>query len=259
MHVHDMVSAYGEHQNRRSGVLGTDRESMPPTVGRFLVVLALLALTTPAAVAAQPLSISASVAVTWLDRADAGSRPPTFPYLRGAPSLGSVFPPAVVALWRGEPGWTFDAGSADAVAFFGWDGPGQGDEYLRSTRLTQGSVSLELAYVPATRTAFVNGLPVRLPAGHDVILVDHADEQPTVAGTLRVGGSEPELIEEFLGRSPDILAFARCDVALPEDASPDGERIRRAMQGILDERCQLMAGMHPESDLHDVPLELLPR
>lgn len=226
---------------------------MPPTVGRFLVVLALA---TPAAVAAQPLSISASVAVIWLDRADAEPRPPTF---GEPPSLGSVFPPAVVALWRGRPGWAFDADSADAVAFSGWDGPGQDGEHIRSTRLTQGSVSLELAYVPATRTAFVNGLPVRLPAGHDLILVDHADEQPTVAGTLRVGGSEPELIEEFLGRSPDILAFVRCDVALPEDASPDGERIRRAMQGILDERCQLMAGTHPGSDLRDVPLELLPR
>lgn len=75
MRVHDMVLAYGEHQNRRSEVLGADRESMPPTVGCLLVVLAL---TTPATVAAQPLSISASVAVTWLDRADAEPRPPAF-------------------------------------------------------------------------------------------------------------------------------------------------------------------------------------
>lgn len=223
---------------------------MTPTIRSLLVVLALM---TPAATGAQPLLISASVAVIWLDRADAEPRPPA---LGGPPSLGSVFPPAVVALWRGRPGWAFDA-SAEAVAFFGWDGPGRDGEHVRSTRLTQGSVSLELTYVPSTRTAFVNGLPVRLPAGHDVILVDHADEQPAVAGTLRVGGSEPELIEEFLGRSPNILAFVRCDVALPEDASPDGERIRRSMQGILDERCQLMAGTHPGSELRAVPLEPL--
>lgn len=223
---------------------------MTPTIRSLLVVLALM---TPAATGAQPLSISASVAVTWLDRADAEPRPPT---LGGPPSLGSVFPPAVVALWRGRPGWAFDA-SAEAVAFFGWDGPGRDGEHVRSTRLTQGSVSLELTYVPSTRTAFVNGLPVRLPAGHDVILVDHADEQPTVAGTLRVGGSEPELIEEFLGRSPDILAFVRCDLPLLEDASSDGGRIRRAMQRTLDERCQLMTGTHPGSGLRAVPLNPL--
>lgn len=64
--------------------------------------LILLVLTAPAVTTAQPLSVTASVAVTWLDRVDAEPGTPTF----GEPvSLGSVFPPAVVVLWRGRPGW----------------------------------------------------------------------------------------------------------------------------------------------------------
>ena len=212
----------------------------------------LLMLTVPAAVAAQPLSVTASVAVTWLDRVDAELGKPTF----GEPvSLGSVFPPAVVVLWRGQPGWAFED-ATETVSFSSWDGrPGR----LRSTRVMQGRVELELTYDPATRTARVNGLPVQLPAGHDVILVDNIDDQPVVVRTLRVGGSAPELIEEFLGRDPALVGFVRCDVPLPEDAFPGRAHIRRGMQRILDERCQLMAGTHVGSGLPGVPLEPLPR
>ena len=214
--------------------------------------LILSMLTAPAAAAAQPLSVTASVAVLWLDRPDFDPGPPTF----GEPvSLGEVSPPAVVALWRDRPGWAFDADfTHEAAAFGSWDGPRQGAAHLRSTGAAQGRIRLELAYAPATRTAFVNGLPVRLPAGHDVILVDHADGRPTVVGTLRVGGSEPEPIEEFLGRSPDLVEFVRCDLPLPEETSAERERARRSTQRILDERCQLMAGTHPGSGLRDVPL-----
>ena len=84
-------------------------------------LLGLLMLTVHAATAAQPLSVTASVAVTWLDRVDAELAPPTF----GEPvSLGSVFPPAVVVFWRGQPGWAFEA-ATEKVSFSssgGWPG-----------------------------------------------------------------------------------------------------------------------------------------
>ena len=107
--------------------------------------LVLLMLTVPAATAAQPLSVTASVAVTWLDRVDAELAPPTL----GEPvSLGSVFPPAVVVLWRGQPGWAFEA-ATEKVSFSssgGWPGG------RRSTSVMQGRVRLELTYAPATLT-----------------------------------------------------------------------------------------------------------
>ena len=214
--------------------------------------LILLVLTAPAVTTAQPLSVTASVAVTWLDRVDAEPGTPTF----GEPvSLGSVFPPAVVVLWRGRPGWAFED-VTERVSFSGWDGPGAD---FRSTRVMQGKIELVLIYDPATRTARVNGLPVQLPAGHDVILVDDVDDQPAVVGTLSVGGSAPMLIEGFLGRDPTLMEFVRCDVPLPEEVFRGRAHIRRGMQRILDERCQLMAGTHPGSGLRDVPLERLPR
>ncbi len=213
--------------------------------------LILLMLTAPVATVAQPLSVTASVAVTWLDRVDA--EPDTL-ICEEPVSLGSVFPPAVVVLWRGQPGWAFED-ATEKVSFS--SSGGFGDE-IRSTSVTQGRVGLELTYDPETRTARVNGLPVQLPAGDDVILVDNVDDQPAVVGTLSVGGSVPELIEEFLGRDPAVTAFVRCDVSLPEDAFPGKARIRRGLQRTLDERCQLIAGTHPGSGLCGVPLELLP-
>lgn len=123
----------------------------------------------------------------------------------------------------------------------------------------QGKIELVLIYDPATRTARVNGLPVQLPAGHDVILVDDVDDQPAVVDTLSVGGSAPMLIEGFLGRDSTLMEFVRCDVPLPEEVFRGRAHIRRGMQRILDERCQLMAGTHPGSGLRDVPLERLPR
>ena len=112
-------------------------------------------------------------------------------------------------------------------------------ERLSTVSVKQGAVRLQIAYVHATRELTLNGIPVDLPEGHDVVLVDDVDAAPVVVDTIRIGGSEPEWIETFLARSERVLDYIRCDLPLPEDAFGD-ERFRRGMQRTLDERCEMM-------------------
>lgn len=207
----------------------------------FLLVL----LVWPAAAAAQPELISASVAVTWLGGWGAGA---SGVRVDEAPvSLGVVSPPALVVLWRGQPGWTFRSDGR----FSGGGGAGTraGESGSLWIAVTRGDVRLELEYGPRTRTVRVNGRPVPLPEGHGVVLIDHVDEEPEVVRTLSLAGEEPEPVEVFLGRSQEIREFMRCDVPLPADiffvagVAPDlAGRFRDFMQETLDERCRLMGG-----------------
>ena len=202
---------------------------------------ALLLVLFAAPALAQPMSITASTAVTWIDLADEVPEEPLLGL--GEVTMGSVYHPAVVVVWRGQPGWMFkddSPESANTLSFAGSDSYRRTGEPIRSVSAKQGAVRLEIAYDHSTREARVNGIPVRLPEGHDVILVDDADTEAAVVGTLRVGGSGPEWIETFLGRSETVRAFVRCDVPLPEDTF-DNERFRRGMQTTMNERCELMA------------------
>ena len=126
--------------------------------------------------------------------------------------MGSVHPPAVVVVWRGRPGWTFKDDTPETANTLSFSSSGTysrrtGEPIRVSAR--QGAVRLELAYEHSTREARVNGILVQLPEGHDVILVDDADAEAVVVGTLRVGGSEPEWIEVFLGRPETVREFVR--------------------------------------------------
>ena len=196
--------------------------------------------------AAQPLSISASVAVTWLNPSSA----PADHLGENPPSLGVVSHPALVVLWRGQPGWTFrGSGPSGGMSFEGSSGITPSGEPFHSIAVVHGDIRLELEYGPRERTARVNGIPVLLPEGHDVILLDHVDEEPEVVQTLSVGGEESEPIETFLGRSQEIREFMRCDMPLPEgiflvnEAEPElAGRFHEYVQTILNERCRMLAG-----------------
>lgn len=211
---------------------------------RIFLVLLAGALSAPAA--AQPLSVSASVAVTWLNPISAqadhvGENPP---------SLGVVSHPALVVLWRGQPGWKFmGTGPLEAVSFESSGGTTPNGEWNHSIAVTHGDIRLDLGYGPSERTAQVNGTPVLLPEGHDVILLDNVDVDLEVVGTLSVGGDESEPIETFLGRSSEIREFMRCGLPLPEDVfvvdevDPEtAERFHKYVQTLLDERCLLLLG-----------------
>ena len=207
-----------------------------------VVLLLAGALFAPASSVAQPLSISASVAVTWLNPISA----PADHLGENPPSLGVVSHPTLVVLWRGRPGWTFTGtGPAAGVSFEGSSGTTAGGDSFHSIAVTHGDIRLELEYGTRARTARVNGVPVLLPEGYDVILLDRVDEEPEVVRTLSVGGEESEPIETFLSRSQEIREFMRCEVPLPEDvfssAAPElAGRFRESMQTTLDDRCRML-------------------
>ena len=159
---------------------------------------ALLFVLCAATALAQPMSITASTAVTWIDWADAGTEPAPLAEI----SMGSVHHPAVVVVWRGRPGWMFKDDTpetANTLSFSSTDTYRRTGEPIRSVSARQGAVRLKLAYEHSTREARANGILVQLPEAHDVILVDDADAKAVIVGTLRVGGSEPEWIEVSLG------------------------------------------------------------
>ena len=215
----------------------------------------ILASAAAAPALAQPLSLTASAAVTWITDTHAAPPLASEPALpdwdavleRGDVSMGDVHHPAIVVVWRGQPGWMFQddtPDSANTLSFSGGTDFGREPSSLvpiSTVSAMQGAVRLEIAYVHATRELTVNGIPVNLPEGHDVVLVDDVDADPVVVGTLHIGGSEPEWVETFLARSVRVIDFIRCDLPLPEDAFGD-KRFRRGMQRTLDERCEMRTG-----------------
>lgn len=203
----------------------------------MLMVLVLGAV--PAA--SQPLNISASVAVTWVSWE--GARAPATQL--GDTSLGFVVHPALVVVWRGQPGWTLgEEGDTSSVEFAG--GELTLDRHLEvSSAVSHGDLALEIAYVPATREASVNGIGVQMPDGHNVVLVDGADTGMPSIETLGIEPGEPERVEAFLGRSAVVREFARCDVQLPDMLPPlsagvDETMVRNMLQQMLDERCGVL-------------------
>lgn len=221
---------------------------------RYTSVL-ILAMAAAAPALAQPMTLTASVAVSWITdthAADQAAREPAFPdwdalLEREDVSMGDVHHPALVVVWRGQPGWMFedaDPETANTLSFSGGTDFSRGPSLVPLSTVSsvkQGAVRLEIAYRHETRELTVNGIPVDLPEGHDVVLVDELDVAPVVVGTVRIGGSEPEWVETFLARSDRVLEFIRCDRPLPADAFGH-ERFRRGMQRTLDERCEMMTG-----------------
>ena len=207
----------------------------------FLFIVAMPVSAMPAW--GQPMTMSASTAVLWLNGVGAERQAPPTP-LDEPISLGSVHNPVLVAVWRGTPGWMFreaDGPPQSAYVFSDGDYTPDGASII-STGGVQGGVRLELSYAPATRETTVNGLTFTLPEGHNVVLVDNVDESSQEYATLGVEGRDGEWIEMFLGRSEAVRSFIRCDVPMPPDVFAGDQRFGRGMQAMLDERCELMQG-----------------
>ena len=208
-----------------------------------LVLVLVLVLGAAVPAAAQPLDISASAAVTWLS---CDAPPPTPVAEPGDRSLGIVVNPALVVVWRGRPGWTFrDEGDTSFVEFAdGGERTFDRNVEVRSS-VSHGDLTLEIAFVPATREARVNGISVQMPDGHNVVLVDDADTAAPSIETLGIEPRGPERVEAFLGRSAVVREFARCDVQLPEmlpqlPSGVDPTMVRNMFQQMLDERCGML-------------------
>ena len=161
---------------------------------RYASVL-ILAMATAAPALAQPMSLTASVAVTWISdtsAADQAAREPAFPDWdallgREDVSMGDVHHPAILAVWRGQPRWMFqddDPEAANTLSFSSGTDFSLPPVPLSTVSVKQGAVRLEIAYVHATRELTLNGFPVDLPEGHDVVLDDDAEAAPVIVDTI---------------------------------------------------------------------------
>lgn len=117
----------------------------------------------------------------------------------------------LLVVWRGAQGW-YSKGTRQ-----GTSGGGSGGSF--HTTIRYGGLDLQLDYNSETQTAQIQGKTVKL-GDANVILVDDVDgaSGPRVAGTARV---EPDLplgptgyprVEAVLRRSPEVVAFLRCDI-----------------------------------------------
>jgi len=119
----------------------------------------------------------------------------------------------LLVLWRGSPGWhlrgTDHGGSAGGMGMSG----------RRGMTIRYGTLSLYAAFEPATRHCQIEDKDV--PLGDDnVVLVDDVDGASglRVVKTMRIDPAlpEPGRMELAIRRSPELVAFLRCDVKLPD-------------------------------------------
>jgi hypothetical protein len=118
----------------------------------------------------------------------------------------------LIVLWRGTPGWFMRPGGSTAT-----DGSSAGQSHHV---ITQGGVRLTLDYDPSARVATIQGRSLAL--GQDnVVFVDDVDSAagPRVTGTGRVPRALPGSAGQIglvLRKSPEVVAFLRCDAVLPD-------------------------------------------
>ena len=110
----------------------------------------------------------------------------------------------LLVLWRGAPGWLFGAEHTRSS--------GSTDTYNLTHEI--GTVRVDLAYDRRRRTATVNGNEISIPLPNNVVLVDGVGSSRIVTKVIAVDlttSGNPE-VASLLKRSPEIVAFLRCDV-----------------------------------------------
>ncbi len=135
---------------------------------------------------------------------------------------------ALMVLWRGTPYW-FSKGS----------GGGATDE-RRGTitvRATYGTLALDLSFDTTSRQLRLQGQPVDLGTDANVVLVDDVDSAggPRVVEVLTLDAPPPDAPNQvalMLRRSPEAVAFLRCDIRSNDSMS----------QRIFGQLCAEVAG-----------------
>jgi hypothetical protein len=126
-------------------------------------------------------------------------------------SDGMVLDLAVV--WRGSPGWFYAPGPRQG------SGGGSTNAYTMTEQI--GNVRVELTVTDSPRSVMIGTTPVEL-GGHNVVLVDGVDD-PAGFRVIKSLTIDPVFanrreIEAVLGRSPEVVAFLRCDLKLDKPA-----------------------------------------
>ena len=169
----------GPIANRAAGVAPPPLHEVPP----------------PGATSSGSGVMSASVAAGWFLHAEGA----------GAVSLD------LLVLWRGSPGWPMQATSR------GGSGGGMGSR--RGMNVRYGEISLYAAYDIGPRRYTIENDTKAL--GEDnVVLVDDVDSAtgPRVLKTLRVDPAVPPdgRVDQLVARSPELVAYLRCDAKLAD-------------------------------------------
>ena len=134
----------------------------------------------------------------------------------------------LVVIWRGAPGWFLSSqrGSQQGESSGGRAG-------LFWTAIKFGDLRLDLSLTSTPRVVSIQDRSLPIP-DKNVVLVDHADN-PTnheIVSTLTI---DPTFVDQrigpVLGRSPEIVAFLRCDV-----------RLGRPVDGALQKLCADIIG-----------------
>jgi len=126
----------------------------------------------------------------------------------------------VLVLWRGRPAWFVGGTNSSRTWSAGRSGARESGERQGPIdhEASFGDVTLKLRFDPATRMAWVQGREVSLERAN-VVLVDDVDspQHLNIVGTRQL---DPELegapprIELLLRRSPELIAFLRCETAV---------------------------------------------
>ncbi len=130
---------------------------------------------------------------------------------------------AMLMLWRGKPGWFVVGARAESQ--------GGSGAAIKGT-MDYGDVRLEYELSPGL--ARVQGRPVDLPAGTNVLLIDDVDRKgnapaiTAITGDLTTRDANPRL-SSFLKQTPAALTFLRCGEPLTD------ERLKSFNQFVCDD------------------------
>jgi hypothetical protein len=118
----------------------------------------------------------------------------------------------LLVLWRGSPGWFLRGGPQGGSS----GGSGTGRRHLT---LKYGGLFLQVLFDGPARLAEIEDR--KIPLNDDnVLLVDDVDSAggPKVVKTLRVDPdlSDPHRAEIAIRRSPELVAYLRCDIKLSD-------------------------------------------
>jgi hypothetical protein len=119
----------------------------------------------------------------------------------------------LAVVWRGRPGWFLE--NKDQ---YGASGGGNDASFQQTIKY--GGVRLDFRFVRTPRTLTILDR-IRLDLNDaNVVLVDQVDdpEKATVVARIAIPSTlaSPGALVQPFGRSPEILAFLRCDVEVPQ-------------------------------------------
>jgi hypothetical protein len=133
----------------------------------------------------------------------------------------------LLVLWRGTPGWWLTEGPHS--------GSGGGTGTITRMVLSRGGRELTASFDARTHVANVQGKEITLNDAN-VVLVDGVDAADglKIVRTMTVAPlmSAPPRIDTTILSSPDLIAYLRCDVRLPDARK----------QAIVDVVCSPFAG-----------------